>query len=123
MRHFGPLAFAALRLRVTSKSLLYNQRLRHCRLTGGIRPHAIDSFMPFAIGPHAAVCASRVASVSEAAEAMALFCVLLKATVTEHSTRWDDRVDQSRKPAKATTANRVRSRPGLVTYSSGWVPG
>ena len=36
--------------------------------------------MPFAIGPQAAVCASRVASASEAAEAVALFRALLKAT-------------------------------------------
>jgi hypothetical protein len=45
------------------------------------------SSIPVASGPHAAVCASRVASGSEAADAIALFRVPPKATVTEHSTR------------------------------------
>jgi hypothetical protein len=45
------------------------------------------SSIPVASGPHAAVCASRVASGSDAADAVALFRVPPKVTVTEHSTR------------------------------------
>jgi anti-sigma factor (TIGR02949 family) len=100
-----------------------SQRFRHCRLTGGIRPQAIDSFMPCAMGPQAAVWASRVASASEAADAVAVFRLLLKATVTVHSTRWEERVDQSRKPPKASSTRSVSSLPRLVTRSSRWVPG
>jgi hypothetical protein len=45
------------------------------------------SFIPAANGPQAAVCASRTASGSEAAEAIALFWPPWKETVTEHSIR------------------------------------
>src|SRR6185503_5815840 len=90
------------------------QRVRHCRLTGGILPQAIASFIPCANGPQAAVWASRVASDSVAAEAVALLRTSLKATVTVHSTRWEERVDQSRKPPKTRTASSVRSPPRLV---------
>jgi hypothetical protein len=76
--------------------------------------------MPRASSPQAAVCASRMASASEAAEAVALFRAFLKPTVTEHSTRWEERVDQSRNPAKASSTSTVRSLPRLVTRFSGW---
>jgi hypothetical protein len=85
------------------------QRLRQCRLTGGVLPQAILSFIPVANGPHAAVCASRAASGSEAAEAIALVCLPPKATVTEHSTRWDESVDQSRNAAKASNPSSDRN--------------
>ena len=94
------------------------QMTLHVLLTGGIRLHAIDSFIPWARGPQAAVCASRVASASEAADAVAVFCALPNATVTVHSTRCDDMVDQSRKPAKASTTSRIRRFPGRVKPAS-----
>jgi hypothetical protein len=76
------------------------------------------SFIPFASGPHAAVWASRVASASEAAEAVALFWCPLNATVTEHSTRWEERVDQRRNAAKATRTSSDRNLPGAVMFAS-----
>ncbi len=94
------------------------QRLRQRRLTGGILPQAMFSFMPRASGPQAAVCASRTASGSELAEAVALFWVPANATVTEHSTRWEARVDQSRKAAKASSTSIVRFLPRAVMLPS-----
>lgn len=73
----------------------------------------MDSFMPVTRGPQAVVCASRVASASEAAEAVAVFRVFLNATVTVHCTRWDERVDHSRKPPKARITSSVRTFPRL----------
>jgi len=78
----------------------------------------MDSSIPWARGPQAAVCASRVASASDAADAVAVFRAFPKATATVHSTCWEPRVDQSRNPAKATTTSRVRSFPRLVTPAS-----
>ena len=78
----------------------------------------MDSFMPWASGPQAVVCASRVASASEDAEAVAVFCAFANATVTVHSTLWDANVDQSRKLAKTSTTSRVRSFPGRVKSAS-----
>jgi hypothetical protein len=75
------------------------------------------SFIPAASGPHAAVCASRVASGSEAADATALFRPPPKATVTEHSTLCDESVDQSRKAAKARSASSERTLPRAVMLS------
>jgi hypothetical protein len=72
--------------------------------------------MPLASGPHAAVWASRLASTSAAAEAVPLFCRPPKATVTEHSTRWDERVDQSKKAAKASTTKSERNLPRAVKF-------
>jgi hypothetical protein len=94
------------------------QRFRQCRLMGGILLQAMLSFIPFASGPHAAVWASRVASGSEAAEAVALFWRPLNATVTEHSTRWEERVDQRRNAAKATSTSTDRNLAGAVMFAS-----
>jgi hypothetical protein len=68
----------------------------HSFSTGGTRLQAMLSSMPWASGPHAAVCASRAASASEAAEAVPTFSLSRNATVTVHSTLWELRVDQSR---------------------------
>jgi len=48
--------------------------LRRQSLTiGGVLSQAIDSFMPWAIGPQAVVCAERLASFAFAADASAQF--------------------------------------------------
>lgn len=74
--------------------------------------------MPLAMGPQAAVWASRLASVSDAADAVAVFRASLKETVTVHSTCCEPKVDQSRNPAKASTARRVSSLPRWVNHAS-----
>jgi hypothetical protein len=56
----------------------------------------MDSFIPFTRGPHAVVWADRVASASDAAEAVALLVPPPNVTVTSQVTCCDERVDQSR---------------------------
>jgi Putative zinc-finger len=87
------------------------QTVRHRRLRGGIRLQAIRSSMPWERGPHAAVCASRKASVSLAAEAVPLARAPLKETATVHSACWELNVDQRRKAVKARTSSSVASFP------------
>jgi hypothetical protein len=66
--------------------------VRHCFWTGGVLLQAIDSFIPRAIGPHAAVRASRSAASVVAPEATAELRWPWNSTTTLHSTRWDERV-------------------------------
>jgi hypothetical protein len=82
------------------------QRVRQCRLTGGVLPQAIRWSIPLVSGPQAAVWASRVASASEAADAVAVFSAPANATATVHSIRCELRVDQSRNAPKASKARR-----------------
>ena len=88
--------------------------VRHRRLTGGTFAQAMRSFIDPVIGPHAAVCASRTASASEAPDAVPWPERPWNSTATEHSARWADRVDHSRNATKPMTTRRVMVRARLV---------
>jgi hypothetical protein len=92
----------------------FAQRVRQCCVTGGILLQAILSFMPSASGPQAVVWASLSASDSVAAEAVPLPSAPPKETTTLHSTCWEARVDQRRKPTRARTARRPQRRPFVM---------
>src|SRR5690242_18137318 len=77
------------------------------RVAGGIRLHATRSFIEPVSGPQAAVWASRTASSSEAAEAVAVPCLPWYSTATLHWTCWLARVDQSRKATNPAMTSRV----------------
>src|SRR5690606_19381479 len=62
--------------------------VRQTRRTGCTLPQAIDSSIPKLMVPQAVVCACRAASVSEAAEAVALSIRPRKSTTTKHSAVW-----------------------------------
>jgi len=58
-------------------------------------------------GPHAVVCASRIASSSDAPDAVAVPVRPWNSTDTLHSARWLERVDQSRNATNPAMSNRV----------------
>src|SRR5690242_7623020 len=65
------------------------------------------SSIEFVSGPQAVVCASRVASSSEAPEAVAVPVRPWNSTDTLHSARWLARVDQSRKATNPAMTSRA----------------
>jgi hypothetical protein len=91
-----------------------DQMVRQWRLLGGVLLQAMLWSIPTANGPQAAVCASRLASASEAADAVASFRPPRNSTATEHSTRCEASVDQSRNAAKATSTTKERSFPRVL---------
>ena len=58
--------------------------VRHCTETGARLPHAIVSFMPLAIGPHAVLCAVSVASAAVWPAAVAQLLRPLNSMQTVH---------------------------------------
>lgn len=97
----------------------------HSAVIGVELPQAMASFMPETRIPQAVVCAFRVASAFDAADAVAQFCRPLYATQMWHSLRWDASVDQRRYPKKARTrmipasARLLRMRDTIRTGDQG----